>query len=168
MKDEKEIQERWKSKFQRGFLRVIIFHLYHQRYKTNKLLNGNAIRELIENHTSGKWNPSPGSVYPILAELEKDGIIEEKITDNQKNKEYHLTEFGYNLFDKLAEETLAFNPSRMSQHNVHSTQFKERFLRRFSKMSTRDLKQEYERHKAILALMEEMLQEKILTDPQLD
>lgn len=165
MKSEKKIQVEWKSKFYRGFLRIIIFRMFHQLYKTDKLLTGNAIREKIDQKTGGKWKPSPGSVYPILSEMENDRIIEEKDTENQKNKEYRLTEFGYRLFDKIIEETLAFSPHNQS---INDLQFRKHVERIFAKMSTRQLKLEYERHKIMMDIMEGHLRQKILEDPLLD
>ncbi|MCY3414541.1 MAG: helix-turn-helix transcriptional regulator [Candidatus Heimdallarchaeota archaeon] len=179
MKSEQEILDEWLSKFQRGFLRVIIFRMFHQLYKTDELLTGNEIREKIESKTGGKWKPSPGSVYPILSEMERDGIINEKETGNQKNKEYHLTEFGLHIFEKLIEETLVFRPHHQSKRDIHSKEFREQIENGFAILTVRQLKDEYERHKEIMEyeherlkiiteIMEEMLKQKILEDPLLD
>lgn len=168
MKSEKKIQDEWKSKFHRGFLRIIIFRMFHQLYKTDELLTGNAIREKIDQRTGGRWNPSPGSVYPILSEMASDRIIEEKVTGNQKNKEYHLTDFGYQLFDKITGEAIGLSPHNQSKKDIHSPEFKERVEWSFSKMSIRQLKLEYEHHKVVMDIMEDMLKQKILEDPLLD
>jgi DNA-binding PadR family transcriptional regulator len=168
LKSDKKILDEWKSKFQRGFLRIIIFRMFHQIYKTDELLTGNVIREKIDQRTGGKWKPSPGSVYPILLELENDRIIEERITGNQKNKEYQLTEFGSQLFDKIIEETLAFSPHNQSKKDIHSPKFRERVEWGLSKMSTRQLKVEYERNKVMMNIIGNLLKQKILEDPLLD
>ncbi len=168
MKSDKKILDEWNSKFRRGFLRMIIFRMFLQLYKTDELLTGNAIREKIDQRTSGKWIPSPGSVYPILSEMENDRIIEMKVTGNQKNKEYHLTELGYQLFDKLTEEALAFSHHNHSNKDIQSPEFRELIEKSFSKMSTRELKIEYERHKVMMDIMEDILKQKILEDPGLD
>jgi DNA-binding PadR family transcriptional regulator len=38
-------------------------------------LNGYQIMQEIEKRTDGLWRPSPGSVYPALAQLEDEGLV---------------------------------------------------------------------------------------------
>src|SRR5439155_2937646 len=40
--------------------------------------NGAEIMDEIENMSQGWWRPSPGSVYPMLEEMVKDGLIEKR------------------------------------------------------------------------------------------
>ena len=42
--------------------------------------------------THGMWRPSPGAVYPALAQLEDEGLIES--FDNDGQKAFRLTESG--------------------------------------------------------------------------
>ena len=38
--------------------------------------NGYGIMQEIEQRSAGAWRPSPGSVYPVLAQLEDEGLVE--------------------------------------------------------------------------------------------
>jgi DNA-binding PadR family transcriptional regulator len=49
--------------------------------------NGAEIMDEIEEMSQGWWRPSPGSIYPLLNELEKDGYVK-KLEDGR----YELTE----------------------------------------------------------------------------
>lgn len=49
--------------------------------------NGVELMDEIERMTQGWWRPSPGSVYPVLEQLTKDGMIKKR--DDGK---YELTE----------------------------------------------------------------------------
>jgi len=56
--------------------------------------NGAEIMNQIEIATQGWWRPSPGSVYPLLEELQKEGSIR-KLEDGK----YEITESGKQEFD---------------------------------------------------------------------
>lgn len=56
--------------------------------------NGAEIMDQIEIATQGWWRPSPGSVYPLLEELQKEGTIR-KLEDGK----YEITEAGKREFD---------------------------------------------------------------------
>lgn len=55
-------------------------------------IHGYEIMATIEQRTGGRYRPSPGTVYPTLQALEKDGLIESHETDGRKT--YALTEAG--------------------------------------------------------------------------
>jgi DNA-binding PadR family transcriptional regulator len=38
-------------------------------------LNGYALMQEIEERSAGAWRPSPGSVYPVLQQLEDEGLV---------------------------------------------------------------------------------------------
>lgn len=46
----------------------------------------------VEDRSGGAWRPSPGSVYPALAQLEDEGLVEMNETDGRK--EFSLTDAG--------------------------------------------------------------------------
>ena len=48
--------------------------------------------QTLGERTNGVWKPSPGAVYPALAQLEDEGLIES--FDNEGQKAYRLTESG--------------------------------------------------------------------------
>ncbi|MGC9072162.1 MAG: helix-turn-helix transcriptional regulator [Acidilobus sp.] len=68
----------------RGWLRPLILRLLLARP-----MNGVEIMDEIEKMTGGTWRPSPGSVYPMLAELLNEGLVV-----RQDDGRYELTEQG--------------------------------------------------------------------------
>jgi DNA-binding PadR family transcriptional regulator len=54
--------------------------------------NGYQLMEEIENRSGGAWRPSPGSVYPALAQLEDEGLIQS--TDSAGRRSFELTDAG--------------------------------------------------------------------------
>src|SRR5438128_2348402 len=46
--------------------------------------NGYQIMQEIEQRSGGVWRPSPGSVYPALAQLEDEGLIRSEESDGRK------------------------------------------------------------------------------------
>jgi DNA-binding PadR family transcriptional regulator len=46
--------------------------------------NGYTIMQEIEQRSDGVWRPSPGSVYPALAQLEDEGLIRSEEVDGRK------------------------------------------------------------------------------------
>jgi DNA-binding PadR family transcriptional regulator len=54
--------------------------------------NGYQLMQAIEELSGGRWRPSPGSIYPTLAQLEDEGLIE--ATDADGNKVYEMTDAG--------------------------------------------------------------------------
>ncbi|MEZ0320115.1 MAG: PadR family transcriptional regulator [Pyrobaculum sp.] len=88
-------------------LRHIILYILASRSP----LTGSQIAEEIERMTWGFWRPSPGSIYPALAQLEAEGLIRVAKTDGPK-KYYELTEGGRRLLgigaDYIKEAVLVF------------------------------------------------------------
>jgi len=54
--------------------------------------NGYAIMQEIEERSNGVWRPSPGSVYPALAQLEDEGLIRSEEVDGRKR--FAITDAG--------------------------------------------------------------------------
>jgi len=50
--------------------------------------NGVEIMNEIEAATRGWWRPSPGSIYPLLGQLEKEGLVKKREDDGR----YELTD----------------------------------------------------------------------------
>ncbi len=68
------------------------------RHKTLELLgerpmSGSEIAEEIHRRTAGQWKPGPGSIYPLLAWLQKNGYAAEQPPENGL-KRYALTKAG--------------------------------------------------------------------------
>jgi DNA-binding PadR family transcriptional regulator len=65
-------------------------------------LNGYQIMQEIEKRSDGFWRPSPGSVYPALAQLEDEGLVRtEEIGDRRT---YVLTDAGRAEVDERRDE----------------------------------------------------------------
>jgi DNA-binding PadR family transcriptional regulator len=57
--------------------------------------NGYQLMQTIEERSEGRWRPSPGSVYPTLAQLEDEGLICTIERDGQKL--FEITDAGRSL-----------------------------------------------------------------------
>ena len=55
-------------------------------------LNGYQIMQEIEKRSDGVWRPSPGSVYPALAQLEDEGLV--RVEEAGDRRTYVLTDAG--------------------------------------------------------------------------
>lgn len=64
--------------------------------------NGYGMIGAIAAHTDGAWRPSPGSIYPALAALQSEGLIES--TGDGKRTEFVLTEAGKSYVAENAAE----------------------------------------------------------------
>jgi DNA-binding PadR family transcriptional regulator len=67
--------------------------------------NGYSMIGAIATHTDGAWRPSPGSIYPALAALQAEGLIES--TGKGKRTEFELTEAGRSYVAGHPEEMAA-------------------------------------------------------------
>ena len=54
--------------------------------------NGYGIMQEIEERSAGVWRPSPGSVYPVLQQLEDEGLV--RADESGERKVMHLTDAG--------------------------------------------------------------------------
>ena len=55
----------------RGILRLYILSMLSSHHET-----GYSIMRTIEDKTEGAWRPGPGTVYPLLRSLVKEGLLE--------------------------------------------------------------------------------------------
>ena len=67
--------------------------------------NGYAIMQEIEQRSDGVWRPSPGSVYPALAQLEDEGLIRSEESDGRKR--FAMTDAGREQIASRPEGTPA-------------------------------------------------------------
>jgi DNA-binding PadR family transcriptional regulator len=63
-------------------------------------MSGVEIVEVIAKETGGRWIPSSGSVYPLLASLHDKGLTSEMPSGEAGIKRYTLTAKGKALFEK--------------------------------------------------------------------
>src|SRR5579862_3085547 len=59
--------------------------------------NGYQLMQTIEERSGGRWRPSPGSVYPTLAQLEDEGLI--RAVDRDGAKLFEITDSGRERLD---------------------------------------------------------------------
>jgi len=93
-------------------------------------MNGYQIIQQINERSGGLWRASPGSVYPALAQLEDEGLIEQQGGERGR-RAYQLTEQGQQYVaehrDELNEPWAAMTSSAASTmidmrtvvHQVH-------------------------------------------------
>jgi DNA-binding PadR family transcriptional regulator len=68
-------------------------------------LNGYQIMQEIEKRSDGVWRPSPGSVYPALAQLEDEGLVRTEEVGDRRT--YVLTDSGQAYIDERGEDLSA-------------------------------------------------------------
>ena len=64
--------------------------------------NGYQIMQEVQERSGGVWSPSPGSVYPALAQLEDEGLI--RTQDSDGRKLFAITDEGRALLDERGAE----------------------------------------------------------------
>ncbi len=83
------------SQIPKGFLRQKTLELLGE-----KPMSGSEIAEEILRRTSGQWKPGPGSIYPLLAWLQKNGYAVEQPVEKSVRKRYALTETGREFLEE--------------------------------------------------------------------
>jgi DNA-binding PadR family transcriptional regulator len=66
--------------------------------------NGYQIMQDIEERSGGAWRPSPGSVYPVLQQLEDEGLV--RTTEVDGRKHYELTDAGRGFVAERADDAI--------------------------------------------------------------
>ncbi|MGH2913951.1 MAG: PadR family transcriptional regulator [Solirubrobacteraceae bacterium] len=61
---------RGRGRARRGDVRLAVLRLLAEEPR-----NGYQLMQTIDQRSEGRWSPSPGSVYPTLAQLEDEGLI---------------------------------------------------------------------------------------------
>lgn len=68
---------------------------------TEEPSNGYQLMQTIEERSGGRWRPSPGSVYPSLAQLEDEGLI--RAVDRDGSRVFEITQSGRERLRTRAE-----------------------------------------------------------------
>ena len=76
-----------RGRARRGDVRAAILLLLEEEPR-----NGYQLMEEIESRSGGAWRPSPGSVYPALAQLEDEGLI--RSDESAGRRSFELTDEG--------------------------------------------------------------------------
>ena len=96
---------------ERGLLALFILHSLEQQPKS-----GYELLKEIEAKTEGVWVPSKGTLYPILRQLEDEGLIAIAEIGKRSKHIYALTESG--------EETLRTLKAHKKESHQKHLQFK--------------------------------------------
>jgi DNA-binding PadR family transcriptional regulator len=67
--------------------------------------NGYQLMQEIEHRSGGVWRPSPGSVYPALAQLEDEGFV--RVDERDGRRTYVLTDEGRRYVDERRDDLVA-------------------------------------------------------------
>jgi len=101
--DESEWHPGWRFKHMkrhmafvpRGFVRYYVLRLLSE-----KPMSGSEIIQYVEDKSGGRWRPSPGSVYPLLAWLQENKYIKEVPAEEPGIKRYTLTSEGQEFLEE--------------------------------------------------------------------
>jgi DNA-binding PadR family transcriptional regulator len=80
---------RGRRRMRRGDVRNAILVLLDEQPN-----NGYGLMQEIESRSDGVWRPSPGSMYPALAQLEDEGLVAADDTGTGTGKQFALTDAG--------------------------------------------------------------------------
>ncbi|HLI45981.1 MAG TPA: PadR family transcriptional regulator [Geobacterales bacterium] len=82
-----------------GALKYLVLWLISERPR-----NGAEIMDEIERRSWGWWRPSPGSVYPLLARMESEGLVVRR-----QDGKYEISEKGKKEVEFVFPTRKAFN-----------------------------------------------------------
>jgi DNA-binding PadR family transcriptional regulator len=88
---------RGRGRARRGDVRFALLRLLAEAPR-----NGYQLIQAIEERSQGLWRPSPGSVYPTLAQLEDEGLIRSVEADGARR--FEITDAGREQLDGRADE----------------------------------------------------------------
>ena len=88
---------RGRGRARRGDVRLAVLRLLAEEPR-----NGYQLMQAIEERSEGLWRPSPGSVYPTLAQLEDEGLI--RSADVEGARRFELTDSGRQYLSTRADE----------------------------------------------------------------
>ena len=79
----------------RGLLRFIVLKMFESGDMT-----GTEISQFLEKNAGGLWKPSPGTIYPLLAGLENEGLVK-RIGVGGRTRVYQLSDTGRKLLKSV-------------------------------------------------------------------
>jgi DNA-binding PadR family transcriptional regulator len=95
---------RGRGRARRGEVRVALLLLLAEEPR-----NGYQLMQEIEERSDGRWRPSPGSVYPTLAQLEDEGLV--RVSDAEGQRRFELTDAGRAHLENRAPEPAPWEAS---------------------------------------------------------
>ena len=95
----------------RGFLSFLVLRMI-----SKKDISGEEIRKEVEKRKGCK--PSPGTIYPVLKELKKEGLIQE-VKNSGKTKKYKLTDRGKKELESATKRFVSIFYDMKEDFNVY-------------------------------------------------
>ena len=92
-----------RGRARRGDVRLALLRLLAE-----EPANGYQLMQAIEERSQGIWRPSPGSVYPTLAQLEDEGLIRSVEADGARR--FEITDVGREHLKSRADEPAPWEP----------------------------------------------------------
>jgi DNA-binding PadR family transcriptional regulator len=102
---------RGRGRARRGDVRLALLRLLAEEPR-----NGYQLMQTIEERSEGRWRPSPGSVYPTLAQLEDEGLIVSSETDGSRR--FEITDAGRTHLETRADEPAPWQPADEDGENA--------------------------------------------------
>jgi DNA-binding PadR family transcriptional regulator len=109
--------------------------LYLLKLLADEPRHGYDIIRLLEDRFYGLYTPSAGTIYPRLAALEEDGLVEHEVVDGRKV--FRLTDAGRAELERRAEQV-----DDLEDRVRQSTRHLAREIKADVKASVRDLKRD--------------------------
>jgi DNA-binding PadR family transcriptional regulator len=100
----------------RGDVRVALLMLLSVEHP----LNGYQLMQGLEERSEGRWRPSPGSVYPALAQLEDEGLIRSVAIEGESGRSFELTDAGRAHLAERGEHKAPWEPDADEDGNPRS------------------------------------------------
>ena len=88
---------RGRGRARRGDVRLALLRLLGEEPR-----NGYQLMQTIEERSGGRWRPSPGSVYPTLAQLEDEGLV--RSTEAEGARHFEITDAGRTHLEERTDE----------------------------------------------------------------
>ncbi len=95
---------RGRGRARRGDVRLALLRLLAEAPS-----NGYQLMQTIEERSDGRWRPSPGSVYPTLAQLEDEGLI--ATTQSTDARQFEITGAGRSHLETRSQEPAPWEPT---------------------------------------------------------
>lgn len=96
----------------KGILRHVVMLLLNQRP-----MSGSELMEEIEEYTD--WKPSPGSIYPLLAQLQEEKIIQPHSNGDLNLKRFNLTKKGTKLLEDIMYHDEHYRSRQRSMRKIY-------------------------------------------------
>jgi DNA-binding PadR family transcriptional regulator len=88
------------AKVPKGFLRYQVLHRLREQP-----MSGAELTSAIEEEIGGRWKPKPGSMYPLLRALLRDGLTREVPDEDGRTRRYELTERGQKFLEDQIDQS---------------------------------------------------------------